>query len=322
MNLTDKLLAVACRVKRGGVILNYHTLSAAQMRAQIELWAPHFDFIHHDDLGRRIENPGRKPFCLITFDDGKKSNLTEAAPVLAQYGVPAVFYIVTKFTDGVLPALWFDTYRAFLKELGETPQGLAPAELKRLPHQERLERIEKAYRAHGFEAALVGDDMAALSWDEVRELGKQGHTIGAHSETHPILTTVPTAEAKAEIERSMARVREEMGGACPSFAFPNGNHTEELARYAMHRGAQTVMTTDPTWTGAADEPWRLPRVQIHATQPGSRHQLKVFVASWGCLLQNEDGTGRRYVWERRNKAGAAETAKGWGVEDAAGPAGD
>jgi peptidoglycan/xylan/chitin deacetylase (PgdA/CDA1 family) len=322
MNLTDKLVALACRVKRGGVILNYHTLSAAQMRAQIELWAPRFDFIHHNELGKRIESPGRKPFCLITFDDGKTSNLTEAAPVLAQYGVPAVFYIVTKFADGELPALWFDAYRAFLKELGETPQGLTPAELKRLPHQQRMERIENAYQAYGFKAALRGDDMTALSWDQVRELNSQGHTIGAHSETHPVLTTVPVAEAKAQIERSMARVREEVGGACASFAFPNGNHTEELARYAMHRGAQTVMTTDPTWTGPSDERWRLPRVQIHSTQSVSWHQLKVFVASLGCILQNEDGTGRKYIAARRNKKGAAGTAKGWGVEDAAEPAGD
>ncbi|MEX2300366.1 MAG: hypothetical protein WD733_05485, partial [Bryobacterales bacterium] len=76
MILTNKLLGLACRVKRGGVILNYHTLTAAEMSAQIELWAPHFDFIHHDELGKRIETPGAKPFCLVTFDDGKKSNVT------------------------------------------------------------------------------------------------------------------------------------------------------------------------------------------------------------------------------------------------------
>jgi peptidoglycan/xylan/chitin deacetylase (PgdA/CDA1 family) len=318
MMLTDKLIGLACRVKRGGVILNYHTLSAEQMREQLELWAPYFDFIHHDELGRRLESPGAKPFCLVTFDDGKKSNLTEAAPVLTKYGVAAVFYVVTKFSDGELPALWFDTYRAFLKKVGGAPPGLETAQLKRLPLRERLERLESAYHAHGFRVQLDDDDSTALTWNDVRALKRQGHTIGAHSETHAILTTVPLAEARTEIERSMARVREEIGGPCVSFAFPNGNYTNELARYAMRQGARTVMTTDPTWTAVTDEPWRLPRVQMHPEQSASRQRFKVFAASFGCLLGNADDTGRKYVWERRKKTFEDEATNGWRVQDAAG----
>lgn len=317
MNWTDRLVALACRVKRGGVILNYHTLSAAQTRRQIELWAPHFEFIAHDELGKRLERPGKKPFCLITFDDGKRSNLTETAPELERLGVPAVFYIVTKFADGELPVLWFDTYREFVKQLGECPKGLAPLELKRLAQSERLERLEQAYRAYGFRAELDADDTVALNWDEVRRLRRQGHTIGAHSETHAILTTVPLSQAQGEIARSIARVSEELGGPCASFAFPNGNHTDELARYALGCGVRTVMTTDPTWIGPAEQPWRLPRVQIHVTQTPSRHQLKVFMASFGSLLGNPDDTGRRYVKNRWKRAARPETPLGWGMEEPA-----
>lgn len=317
MNWTDRLVGLACRVKRGGVILNYHTLSAEQTRQQIELWAPHFDFIHHDELGKRLQRPGKKPFCLITFDDGKKSNLTETAPVLARLGVPAVFYIVTKFADGELSVLWFDTYREFVKLLGECPKGLEAPVLKRLAQSERLERLGNAYREYGFQAALDADDTAALNWDEVRRLRQQGHTIGAHSETHAILTTVPLGEAQHEIAGSIARVSKELGKPCASFAFPNGNHSEELARYALGCGVRTVMTTDPTWLGPAAQPWRLPRVQIHATQAPSWHQLKVSLASFGWLLGNPDDTGRRYVRSRWKRAAEPQTPLGWGLEEPA-----
>jgi len=317
MNWTDRLVALACWVKRGGVILNYHTLSAEQTRQQIELWAPHFDFIHHDELGRKLERSGKRPFCLITFDDGKKSNLAETAPELARLGVPAVFYIVTKFTDGELPLLWFDTHSEFVKQLGRCPEGLGPLELKRLAQSERLERLEKAYRTHGFLAGCDAGHTAALNWDEVRLLHQQGHTIGAHSETHAILTTVPLSEAQREIARSISRVSEELGKRCASFAFPNGNHSEELARYALGCGVRTVMTTDPTWVGPAEQPWRLPRVQIHATQPPSRHQFKVFLASFGWLLGNPDDTGRRYVRNRWRRAAEPGTSPGGGIEEPA-----
>jgi peptidoglycan/xylan/chitin deacetylase (PgdA/CDA1 family) len=291
---------LACRLKRGGVILNYHTLSAEQTRQQVELWGRHFEFIHHDELNQRLERPASKPFCLLTFDDGKKSNATETAPVLARLGVPAVFYVVTKFTSGELPWLWFDNYRAFLKELGACPQGLEPQKLKRLPHHERLARLEDAYRAHGFRPVPDGESVAAMNWDEARRLHRQGHAIGAHSETHAILTTLPAGEAQGEIARSIAAVGEEIGAPCASFAFPNGNYTDELARYALGCGVPTVMTTDPTWAGRAGQPWRLPRVQIYETQSLSRHKLKVFLASFGRLLGNPDGTGRQYVKAARS----------------------
>jgi peptidoglycan/xylan/chitin deacetylase (PgdA/CDA1 family) len=320
MYSTDKLVALACRAKQGGVILNYHTLSAEQTRRQIELWGCHFDFVHHDELGQRIGRPGKKPFCLITFDDGKKSNLTETAPVLARLGVPAVFYIVTRFTSGELPVLWFDACRELLKQLGKAPRGLEPRQLKRLPQHERSKRLENAYRERGFRPGASGDDTMALSWDEVRQLHEQGHTIGAHSETHAILTTLPLAEAQSEILRSVTRVSEELGAPCASFAFPNGNYTEELARYAAGCGVRTVMTTDPTWVGRGTQPWSLPRVQLDASQSLAWHELKVFVAALGCLLGNPDGTGRRYV-RTRKRAPKPATPLGWGSNDAGPPAG-
>jgi peptidoglycan/xylan/chitin deacetylase (PgdA/CDA1 family) len=318
MNWTDKLVALACRCKRGGVILNHHTANAEQMRDQIELWGRHFDFIHHDELGKRLASPGNKPFCLITFDDGKKSNFTEAAPVLTRFGVPGVFYVVTKFASGELPALWFDVHTELVRRLGACPGELDLDALKRLPERERLERVESACRAAGFQAECKDADAAAMSWDDARELHKQGHTIGAHSETHAILTTVPVAEAKGEIQRSIAAVSENLGAPCKSFAFPNGNYTEELSRYALRCGVRTVMTTDPMWVGTAEQPWRLPRVQLHFERPNRQHQLKIVAAALGFVLKNPDDTRRDYIWSRWRKPSWTGAEPGWGIEDAAG----
>jgi peptidoglycan/xylan/chitin deacetylase (PgdA/CDA1 family) len=314
MYWSDKLVALACCLKHSGVILNYHTLSAEQTRQQIELWAPHFDFIHHNELKNRLKRRGTKPFCLITFDDGKKSNLTQTAPELARLGVPAVFYVVTKFSCGELPLLWFDAYRQLLRELGKCPQGLEPRMLKRLPQNERLERLSNAYRAHRFQPNADGDDVRAMSWHDVRQLHQQGHAIGAHSETHAILTTMPLSEAQVEIARSIARVGEELGEPCASFAFPNGNYTDALAQYALGCGVRSVMTTEPTWAGRRDQPWRLPRVQIYETQALSRHRLKVAAAALGCLLGNPDGTGRAYVRNRATTTVGAPGPAPWSPE--------
>jgi hypothetical protein len=128
---------------------------------------------------------------------------------------------------------------------------------------------------------------------------------------------MPPGEAQSEIARSIARVSEQLGKPCASFAFPNGNHSEELARYALGCGARTVMTTDPAWIGAGDRPWLLPRVQIYETQTLSRHRLKIFLASLGWLLSNPDGSGRRYVKNRWSKeSGHGTPRESWPKEPA------
>lgn len=42
-------------------------------------------------------NNSSKPRILITFDDGKKNNFTQAFPVLHQYNLPALFFVTAKF---------------------------------------------------------------------------------------------------------------------------------------------------------------------------------------------------------------------------------
>ena len=103
-------MAVARRLagtRGGGVIVCGHTLTAEQTRFQVETLARWFDFIHHDELPARLSRPRGRPFCLLTFDDGKRSNATELAPALERLGVPAAFYVVTRVLSGSRP-LWFD----------------------------------------------------------------------------------------------------------------------------------------------------------------------------------------------------------------------
>ena len=89
------------QTKPTGVIINEHTLTASQTRLHVETLSRWFDFIHYDELLDRISRPRSRPFCLLTFDDGKRSNATITAPELERLGVPAVFYVPTRFlTDG------------------------------------------------------------------------------------------------------------------------------------------------------------------------------------------------------------------------------
>src|SRR5712672_4458716 len=101
------MFTFATWIKRGGVIINEHVLSRCQTCLHVEVLSRCFDFIKLTDLPHRLVQPGKRPFCLLTFDDGKRSNFTEVAPELERLRVPAVFYVATEaLTTGT--AFWFD----------------------------------------------------------------------------------------------------------------------------------------------------------------------------------------------------------------------
>lgn len=292
-------LALArCFKSAGGVIVNEHVLDREQTRRHVDLFGRWFEFIHLKDLPERLRRRGKRPFCLLTFDDGKRSNATIVVPELQRLGVPAAFYVVTSAIESQAP-LWFDRYRALRRKLGRAPDGLTLKALKDLPYAQLMEQIECACSRYGVEADPRDDDVGLMTWDQVRELHRRGFSVGAHGHTHAILTREPKAAALSSIDQSMARITQKVGEPCTSFAFPNGNYTAELAQHAIRCGAMTVMTTEPLWADRNCELWRLPRLQLFGDDSPGKIKLKAAIAATGRFLKNPDGTGHAYRAIRR-----------------------
>ncbi len=291
--VASRAVALASTLKRGGIIVNEHTLTRGQLRQHVEALHSSFDFIGLDELPERLGRRAKKAFCLLTFDDGKRSNATELAPELERLGIPAVFFVVSGFLDGDGP-LWFDRYELLHKKLGAFPSGLGLRVISQLPYRLLVERVARACAEHGIDVDPNDEDIAAMSWDQARDLHRRGFAIGAHGVTHAIMTRETRADALENIERSIADVGTQIGTLCKSFAFPNGNYTAELAQHALGCGVKTVMTTEPTWADASFPLWRLPRIQLFAEQERSRIELKIALGSVGHVLANPDGTGRAY----------------------------
>lgn len=286
-------LALIQHFKTGGVIVNEHTLDRDETRRHVEVLGRWFDFIQLNELPERLGRRNKRPFCLLTFDDGKRSNATQVAPVLEKLGVPAVFFVVSS-SLGCKTPLWFDRQRALRKKLGTVPPGLELNFLKQLPYNLLMSRVENACSRYGVEADVDDDHIALMTWEQVRSLHQRGFSIGAHGSTHAILTREAKLAAFENIERSIAKVREEIDAPCSSFAFPNGNYTAELAQYAIRCGVKMVMTTEPTWTDESSALWRLPRLQFFGTDRPGKIKLKIAVAASGLFLNNPDGTGKTY----------------------------
>jgi len=98
---------------------------------------------------------------------------------------------------------------------------------KRLPHQERITYLNRLRQ----EPLPAGEPWqhelySFLSWEEVRELDRRGFSIGSHSVTHPILTTLSPSDLVAELRESKSSIERELRKPCPWLAYPNGQQTD------------------------------------------------------------------------------------------------
>jgi peptidoglycan/xylan/chitin deacetylase (PgdA/CDA1 family) len=85
-----------------------------------------------------------------------------------------------------------------------------------------------------------------LSWDETRELCADVD-IGAHTRSHPVLSTLSEEEARAELAGSKATVEEQLDRPCSSVAIPYGgamDYSPETVRIAADLGFSTIFSLE------------------------------------------------------------------------------
>ena len=143
------------------------------------------------------------------------------------------------------------------------------AELKLLPHKERTAIVDRVVAALGVsEPETPTPEFAGLTWEDVRMLAKNNVEFGAHTRTHPILSTLANRqETLSEIGYSRDRVAAELNAPVLHFCYPNGKDDdigEEAVRVTRECGFQTAVTTTPGTNriGHGADPWRLKRLGV------------------------------------------------------------
>lgn len=80
-----------------------------------------------------------------------------------------------------------------------------------------------------------------LSWNDLERLLKRGHLIGAHTMTHPDLTTLSTGQAQDEIGGCRELLLKRLG-QCDHLAWPYGRATDPLTQFAKTVGFKSIGT--------------------------------------------------------------------------------
>jgi peptidoglycan/xylan/chitin deacetylase (PgdA/CDA1 family) len=249
--------ALADRRFPGVAVLTYHGIREderpnqpmpfANLHVFASTFAEHCAVIREtcDPIGLddwRAAIAGRAPLpprpVLITFDDGYRSVLTHAAPVLAEYDLPAVVFACS----GPMEArtmLWFDA-------LAERDGEAAVEGWKSRAYNEWSDRCPTRL------PVKADDPRALLTVAELQTLSRQRRIeIGAHTETHPILARGSAEQQRGEIERNRRSLEAWTGRPVRAFAYPNGrpglDYDAETIRIVRDCGFDVAFTTRPTF---------------------------------------------------------------------------
>jgi peptidoglycan/xylan/chitin deacetylase (PgdA/CDA1 family) len=95
------------RVKDGTLASDSLTVDVATFERYCDYFRQHFRVLPLRDLVRRLEERRSLGRALaITFDDGYRDNFDNAAPVLERLGLPATFFVVSRWMNTDIVPFW------------------------------------------------------------------------------------------------------------------------------------------------------------------------------------------------------------------------
>ncbi len=179
-------------IKKGVVVLTLHNVPSNYyewFESFMLYLLDNYEFINPFQFTEKNLNKEGPPQILLTFDDGFYSNRVLAETVLSKYGVKGIFFITEDF-------------------IGE---------------KKSTSFIRKTFYPNSPLVYKNIDKYMPMSWTDVSWLSDNGHMIGGHSKSHPVLSSIDDSDKLYdEIISSSNRIEKLIGSNISCFAFPFG----------------------------------------------------------------------------------------------------
>lgn len=302
-------------------------VTVERFKRQMEYLARHFEVVHLEDAFAGDSPRPRRPLACVTFDDGFASVCQLALPILERLRIPATVYLVTDLVDSS-ETVWFARLHQAICEtkcaevrFGLDRWSLADASARAVASAE-LQHALKPLSPEAFAAALedlleqLGSPNETRPWDafrmltseQIRRMNKHDLVrFGAHSASHQILTRTSAADARREIERSVAAVAALVGRPSRSFAYPNGSPDDfdaSVIDAVRREGIEYAVTTIEGPNELRGDPFAIRRYGIGANDR---------MARFGGLVHHARDTARQIARKFTNEPGSPSGTAGAGA---------
>ena len=226
----------------------------------------HYDFIKMEEVEQYLSVRKNRRFVVFTFDDGYIDNYSLAYPIFKKHNIPFTIYLTTDFPDHKHILWHYMLEDLMLKntKLDITLNNeLISFELNTIEQKEKVYNVLRRYlidlsideRKNTISEWFLEQEgdltnrirNESMTWDQIVELTKEPLAeIGAHTITHPSLSTLSPAEIQKETIGSADRIEEMTGKRPTHFAYPFGSKNEIRKREVSllsASGFKTAVTT-------------------------------------------------------------------------------
>jgi peptidoglycan/xylan/chitin deacetylase (PgdA/CDA1 family) len=240
--------------------------------------------LEHCQTGRPFP---RRAFAM-TFDDGFENNLSVAAPIMADNGIPAMIYATSGFIEDNGMS-WIDRIEYAVEDASaQTVCADWTSEVFYLDDAESRIVFLKAVRRHvkndpNCDANLFADQLCAqlgrpgrissddpldkkLNWEQIRAAHGNGLILfGGHSHTHPILSFLSPAQLTFELDTSLRLMQEKGGVDATHYSYPEGLahcFSNTVIAELKKRGVRCCPTAMDGTNRTSADPFHLLRVMV------------------------------------------------------------
>ncbi len=275
------------------------TLGVTAFKEQMKYVANHFMVLPIDEVCRHLCTGKAFPpkSVLVTFDDGWKDNYTHAMPVLKENKISALIFLSTGFI-GNKKSFWQERMahlmwqaaehsksnpnmidalksvfegaqisplmetqgmnrRSLIWNLIQKVKSLEYTRIDEIIHQ--LESIIPV--AAGAEADCKSGDGEFLSWEEVRQMHRDGIDFGSHGVNHLILDK-KGVDVDYELAQSKIDIEARLGRPTLAFSYPNGNCNPMIAEKVKSQGYDLAFGTEFGYNSTSSNRFVLKRINV------------------------------------------------------------
>lgn len=298
------------RIVNEGGLISPQCVSAEMFEEQVKYFSKHSLVLGLDEVTQFLsaKRAVRQDIVVFTFDDGYEDNYSQAAPILDKYGVKACFFVAS---DPILEGknYWIDELSSILDKLDRQNIGAIRSFTEQsvkiiqkfleasasdrseaakvvfryannLPLRQRNEFIEGL----GTCVSSALEVPALMTAEQLKALRARGHSIGAHTVTHPRLSVLSEGQMIREVAEGISALRQQITPV-NFFAYPFGklddlpkNHAT-LFELLEEQGIELAVTTEDAAVEITNAPYLLNRKVISA-QPLPQISLKLEILKW------------------------------------------
>jgi len=306
MSGSERIQRAARSIRRlvhpAAVVLNYHRVAEVSNDPYHIVVSPaHFE--EHMGVLRASYRPMRladlvaalrrgslpRRAVAVTFDDGYFDNLSLARPILERAEVPATLFVSTGAAESPYEFWWDELERVFgfsrlpshlqVTVLGQEhvwPTGNSMerrvafqslyALLRPLPHAGRDSILAQLAQWARMDRAQRSSHRPMTPGELARFVELDGMDLGAHTVTHPLLSSLPPQEQRDEIQGSRAWIEALVGRPVRIFAYPYGNpgdYNQESVEAVRAAGFEAAFNTVQGAIERGDDLFQLRRWEVN-----------------------------------------------------------